>query len=174
MNGHKDAKGNFIPHSDSSKKLSSHQVDKPKQSSVNETDAQRLKRVKTPRNSMHVGEKDFLENSNNKWGNHITHSQEHQEKPDRRYLKSSYSTPEKRKQIEDDWTKDITRVTPTETIFDEDENGKTRTKHSDLVIGRPRLLDTGDSLGNGYDDEKRHLNFIKETGGHHHIYLGGK
>ncbi len=174
MNGHKDADGKFHPHNDSSKKLSSHQVESSKQSHVVETDAQALKRNKTPRNSMHVGEHDFDEHSDSRYGTHTTHIQEHQEKPERRFLKSSYATPEKRKEIDEDGNKDITRVIPHETIFGKDKDGKTITKHHDLITGRPRLLDTGDVLGNGYGDEKRHQEFIKKTGGWHNIYLGDK
>ncbi len=49
MDGHKDSSGKFHPHSDSFKKLSSHQVENAKDSSVNHNDANDLKNKKQPK-----------------------------------------------------------------------------------------------------------------------------
>ena len=46
-NGHKDKDGKFHPHSDSSNKLSSHQVESSKHGSVNQSDANKLKNKKS-------------------------------------------------------------------------------------------------------------------------------
>ncbi len=46
MDGHKDSKGNFHPHSDSSKKLSSHQVNTSKADIIDEIKAKELKNKK--------------------------------------------------------------------------------------------------------------------------------
>ncbi len=82
----------------------------------------------------------FTENSNSDYGSHTTHYPEHTiQTIDPSKLKN-WKTKKDRDQIQDDYRKSLVKVVPHETIFEKGKDGQYRTKHSELVLGRTRVM----------------------------------
>ncbi len=89
----------------------------------------------------------FTKNSNNDYGSHTTHSPEHTIQTIDSSKPSNWKSQKDRDQIQDDYRKSLVRVVPHETIFEKGKDGKYKTKHDQLVLGRTRVMSNAELGG---------------------------